>query len=538
MSSRKIKYVQKNPKQRDSKSYKKYQKYKKAKTVAEFLKLGGTERELTWDLDRGFVEYLTNADDVATGAETHDGVQEDAARGAMSIDEERGEELAAPVAQDDDDSDDDSEDPRDRKDVEQPVELSVLRPNILLLGDTHAGSDGAHVASHVVMTHKVDGEWASTPLFVGGGVYAGQEPAQLYAVAYGLLSSTFVQGVPSSRAFVVCYKVKTTHSRHKLQDDAIYRIGAEQIVGYCSLENSVHVQLKTAMELDKYKFPHFAGMNGVADGIDSFNSMGNLGGTSMAKFAARVLADSMDYALRGRFPDPRSWAKSQRIEASALDGEIVQLFTEFSAGAPTPSFVPSEALESAILERFPADFATFALKLDPTRPFLPLPKTARVRRRQGLSERDVNGAPTAGSGGDAPAKRKRSTSSSASSASSASSPPRWRERHFEKTGNLVPPEAKHWHGAEEGKKKRGRPSGTKAGKDFAAWGAASTKEATTKTKIYDESAPVSLPDTRGAEKLREQNAELKVQVDDLAAENAQLKTAVADLTLKLMTRED
>lgn len=115
----------------------------------------------------------------------------------MSIDGERDEELAVPVAQDDDDSDD--EDPRDRKDVEQPVELSVLRRNILLLGDTHAGSDGAHVASHVVMTHKVDGEWASTPLFVGGGVYAGQEPAQLYAVAYGLLSSTFVQGVPSSR---------------------------------------------------------------------------------------------------------------------------------------------------------------------------------------------------------------------------------------------------------------------------------------------------------------------------------------------------
>lgn len=531
MSSRKIKYVQKNPKQRDSKSYKKYQKYKKAKTVDEFLALGGTDRDLTWDLDHGFVEYLTNADDVATGAETHDGVQEDAAPGAMSIDEGRGEELATPVAQDDDDSDDDSEDPRDRKDVEQPVELSVRRRNILLLGDTHAGSDGAHVASHVVMTHKVDGEWASTPLFVGGGVYAGQEPAQLYAVAYGLLSSTFVQGVPSSRALLVCYKVKTTRGRHKLQTDAIYRIGAEQIVGYSSLENSVHVQLKTAMELDKYKFPHFAGMNGVADGIDSFNSMGNLGGTSMAKFAARVLADSMDYALRGRFPDPRSWAKSQRIEASALDGEIVQLFTEFSAGAPTPSFVPSEALESVILERFPADFATFALKLDPTRPFLPLPKTARVRRRQGLSERDVNGAPTAGSGGDAPAKRKRSTSSS------ASSPPRWRELHEELTGNHVPADAEHWVDAEIGKMKRGRRSGTKAGKDFAAWGAASTKETKTKTKIYDESAPVSLPDTRGAEKLREQNAELKAQVDALTTENAQLKTAVANLTLKLMARE-
>jgi hypothetical protein len=536
MSSRKIKYVQRNPKQPDAKSYKKYQKYKKAKTVAEFLKLGGTERDLTWDLDHGFVKYLTNADDVATGAETHDGVQEDAAPGAMSIDEDRGEELAAPVAQDDDDSDDDSEDPRDRKDVEQPVELSVHRRNILLLGDTHAGSDGAHVASHVVMTHKVDGEWASTPLFVGGGVYAGQEPAQLYAVGYGLLSSTFVQGVPSSRAFLVCYKVKTTH-RHKLQDDTTYRIGAEQIVGYCSLENSVHIQLKKAMELDKHKLPHFAGMNGVADGIDRFNSMGNLGGTSMAKVAARVLADRMDYALHRQFPDPRSWAKSQRIEASALDGEIVQLFTEFSAGAPTPSFVPSEALESAILERFPADFASFALKLDPTRPFLPPPKTARVLRRQGLSERDVNGAPTAGSGGDAPAKRKRSTSSRASSASSASSPPRWRERHEELTGNRVPADAKHWVDAEIGRKKRGRPSGTKAGLDFAAWGAASTKETTTTTKIYDESAPVSLPDTRGAEKLREQNAELKEQVDALTEENAQLKTAVADLTLKLMARE-
>ena len=53
--SQRIAYQQVNPKRPDSKCFKAYEKYKHARTVTEFLQLGGTWGALDWDRERGFV---------------------------------------------------------------------------------------------------------------------------------------------------------------------------------------------------------------------------------------------------------------------------------------------------------------------------------------------------------------------------------------------------------------------------------------------------------------------------------------------------
>jgi hypothetical protein len=51
----KIKYVDSNPKRKNSAAHDRFQKYMKAKTVAEFEKLGGTRADLKYDHAKEFV---------------------------------------------------------------------------------------------------------------------------------------------------------------------------------------------------------------------------------------------------------------------------------------------------------------------------------------------------------------------------------------------------------------------------------------------------------------------------------------------------
>jgi hypothetical protein len=48
-------FVQDNPKRQGGASRARFEKYKMAKTVAEFLELGGSTADLEWDIDHGFV---------------------------------------------------------------------------------------------------------------------------------------------------------------------------------------------------------------------------------------------------------------------------------------------------------------------------------------------------------------------------------------------------------------------------------------------------------------------------------------------------
>ncbi|MCP4141564.1 MAG: hypothetical protein GY755_15005 [Chloroflexi bacterium] len=51
-----LKYQESNPKRAGSKAHQRFELYMKAKTVAEFLKLGGLKADLRYDADKGFVE--------------------------------------------------------------------------------------------------------------------------------------------------------------------------------------------------------------------------------------------------------------------------------------------------------------------------------------------------------------------------------------------------------------------------------------------------------------------------------------------------
>lgn len=57
----KIEYVGKNPKRKGSKAHARFEKYMKAKTVSEFLKLGGLAADLRYDGDKGFLKILSTA---------------------------------------------------------------------------------------------------------------------------------------------------------------------------------------------------------------------------------------------------------------------------------------------------------------------------------------------------------------------------------------------------------------------------------------------------------------------------------------------
>ncbi|MCP4141565.1 MAG: hypothetical protein GY755_15010 [Chloroflexi bacterium] len=59
-SSSKLVFVKKNPKRLASKAHQRFEKYMKAKTVAEFLKLGGLLADLRYDNDK---EFLSLEDD-------------------------------------------------------------------------------------------------------------------------------------------------------------------------------------------------------------------------------------------------------------------------------------------------------------------------------------------------------------------------------------------------------------------------------------------------------------------------------------------
>ncbi len=48
--------VKENPKRKGSQAHSRFQKYMKAKTVAEYLKLGGTRADLRYDESKGFIE--------------------------------------------------------------------------------------------------------------------------------------------------------------------------------------------------------------------------------------------------------------------------------------------------------------------------------------------------------------------------------------------------------------------------------------------------------------------------------------------------
>ena len=48
-----------NPKRKGSQAHSRFQKYMKAKTVAEYLKLGGTPADLRYDAAKGFIEFTS-----------------------------------------------------------------------------------------------------------------------------------------------------------------------------------------------------------------------------------------------------------------------------------------------------------------------------------------------------------------------------------------------------------------------------------------------------------------------------------------------
>lgn len=52
----KIEYVDNNPKRAGSAAHQRFEKYMSAKTVAEFLKLGGLKADLRYDANKGFVK--------------------------------------------------------------------------------------------------------------------------------------------------------------------------------------------------------------------------------------------------------------------------------------------------------------------------------------------------------------------------------------------------------------------------------------------------------------------------------------------------
>ncbi len=48
--------VKENPKRAGSDSHKRFSLYKTAKTVADFLKAGGTSSDISWDADHKFIK--------------------------------------------------------------------------------------------------------------------------------------------------------------------------------------------------------------------------------------------------------------------------------------------------------------------------------------------------------------------------------------------------------------------------------------------------------------------------------------------------
>ncbi|CAE7639127.1 unnamed protein product [Symbiodinium pilosum] len=57
-NKRKLRFVQENPKTPGSNAHKRYEAYKKARTVQEFLDLGGAKGDLNWDRASGFLTFL------------------------------------------------------------------------------------------------------------------------------------------------------------------------------------------------------------------------------------------------------------------------------------------------------------------------------------------------------------------------------------------------------------------------------------------------------------------------------------------------
>lgn len=53
-----IKVVTENPKRKGSQAHSRFAKYMRAKTVGEYLKLGGTPADLRYDTNKGFVEFV------------------------------------------------------------------------------------------------------------------------------------------------------------------------------------------------------------------------------------------------------------------------------------------------------------------------------------------------------------------------------------------------------------------------------------------------------------------------------------------------
>lgn len=58
-NSTKIKYVEANPKRKNSAAHARFSNYMKSKTVEQFLKNGGTIADLRYDQTKGFVEITT-----------------------------------------------------------------------------------------------------------------------------------------------------------------------------------------------------------------------------------------------------------------------------------------------------------------------------------------------------------------------------------------------------------------------------------------------------------------------------------------------
>lgn len=52
----KLAYIDRNPKRKGSKAHSRFEAYMKAKTVKQFLELGGLKADLRYDSEKGFVE--------------------------------------------------------------------------------------------------------------------------------------------------------------------------------------------------------------------------------------------------------------------------------------------------------------------------------------------------------------------------------------------------------------------------------------------------------------------------------------------------
>ena len=504
---RRIAYKQLNPKRRGSGSWKRYELYKRAKTVREYLAIAEdafAKKDFDYDLGKEFVRYLKDDEEHPTVEVPDDNAAPAAPPRAAPVPLQRT-------------------DVRDRVDVAQPAVLLCERRSILVLGNSSITRDGFHIGGYANIQFMIGDRTVEEPMFIGGGVFVGAEPAEFYAICFASVSADYQELGPDSsvsvarEVFLTCLKVSGTQ-RNKLETDTMHRIAASSIVGYCSLENSVNQQVRAALNLDKFRLPQFAGLRRVADEIDDFNAKGYLPVEEAAAMSTQVTADALGAAIDARWCDPQRQALPDCVEAKAFDDRIVKLFRDFVCER-APSVVLSDRDFATAVARFPADFSKFLRPTHHPTMTIPGPPPRLERRRERDAARRAT-FPTAAPARPRAAKKRRK-----------SAPPAdWRAQHeaavLRRKGRTVKVGAdeEYWEGAEKGNLKPGRKKGTTMGIDFAPWGQ-TTKQRETETVVVDENAPPveQNPAAAALEIERAEKVALAAQLKQAQEENEQLK---------------